>query len=678
MSFKALTAYPVFVLTLVSLLAISYLAIQVLNETNNSIHRVNSLLNNNELTNNDIEYVLINNSLYVKCSCNSLYEIMVYRNNTYSSIKLYKNNYLCGPIVFNENTSYILLIERASGSHILDILYIDKTLDNITLDIKNYYPPSLYIAGDKVNIMSSLNSFYHFYVLDPINITSEEIVENGRIYTYYSIEPSIDQLSGEGITVFNNTVNSSLDLDNRFRKLLTIYGRVREDLTYHLNLYLYKSYRLEPLYLYFTRVSLSKTITVSREIPLLSDSYENEVSLNICISGEKPRIVVRDIYGNTYDTDVRVEYWLIIKNETQIQRILLDGTSYSGRDDVFNLSKQLYLYPGEYSVYLDIYYYVVVVDPVYSFPLYVSINQYIWGGWSNYCVGRTYLYDELTVVLDNYTFIYRPFYNNTVVNISRESIVYDNETYIGINGTYFDTNTVSILYCGEDDVYVVDTVYPKTIVKIKPYILINGIDENTLIYLINKTGRENVYGLYYPSNRTSIELVFLPVITCNETYIVFDEEKPVYLLDRGASAILVYDDKHYLLNSDYDVHGLYVIERYSYEYPILMLNHNSVLNETIEVHYVNGSKTLYRGFSRNTFILNNTIVERIVITYGSSTNGYVIYSLNGKYIGYIDPSRGIIDTVSSSEKLFGETLVLETSRGYALLINNSFTMLGSS
>ena len=170
MSFKALTNYPVFILTLISLLAISYVSLAILDKM---IELENNEQNpGNSISKYFVKYYVINGSLYLETYPSVkgyVYELILYANNTHQYIKLSYENGLFGPLLIPENMSKIILLTRGDKTELLDILYLRKIPSTVTINLKEYLPPSLTLDLDmgKLSYVESFNGMNWFYKLTP-------------------------------------------------------------------------------------------------------------------------------------------------------------------------------------------------------------------------------------------------------------------------------------------------------------------------------------------------------------------------------------------------------------------------------------------------------------------------------------------------------------------------------
>ncbi len=664
--FKGLTNYPILVLTIISLLAISYLSLTILDK----IYRDNEEFWVSSLS-PKIEYYVFNNSLYVVADppiYRFIEEIIVYGNGSKSTYKIFETNGFYGPLIIPGNASKIILVGYKDKPKLLDILMFKYVEDTLSHRFKQYLPPSIKIIIGSRNwyYLVSVNSSNRFYILEPIIYHTYINVTRNKTYIIQGNYVLTSDLLYNRYSIYNTTLTNSTEIDLRFKKLIGIYGSVSEYRSYILNIYSYKSYTLTPIYSSISRIVTSNPMHITYRIPLGKMNTDKSVLLNVCIGVSFNQFEVRDVYGNTYLAEAMVRTRLSIVNTSYSVTMPLGSVFFN----LYSQSKQAvfsnytYLDIGTYSLTLIFDYWIYIKQAIPP-TTYVVIKQIVYGGFSDNVYIRTYIYDKLEVNIGDQLFYYRPVYNNTKANITLHGLLTANGIVYVING--YNATFLETKYTGNSEVYIVDYANPVSLLICPRYVRVYPAN-NTRVFILREYNNNTVlYGLYFFNKSIIYYLDYLPVIMTDEDYIVLENAPDqVYILETLENTYLLYDNNLSTAKIR-ELHGFILYKEVEYEYPVLIVdNMVNVSGLIVIVKYVDNKTQCFNIASgENIYNLYNMIIREIEIIVNNNVEGQLIFSIaNGKPIAMISSNQVVL--VDSYERIW----VLNTSFVIAWLENS--------
>ncbi|OYT39544.1 MAG: hypothetical protein B6U89_03940 [Desulfurococcales archaeon ex4484_58] len=674
MLFKGLTSYPVFVLTLASLLAISYLAISIFDHISQD-HI--DLIHDNIFY--GITYRCINNTLYLETSnptWDYILELIIFNNGTKTLIKIPRSiGFLYGPIKLYNNVDQILFIAPGQTPSIIDRVVFEKPVSSISRVFQGYYPPSILINynHEELKEVSSPYSLYEFYILKPVTMVRNSIVEKNTTYALIGEELKVLNKSIQAFIVYNGTIDPEV-ISSRYYLILDTYGEAIEYRRYILNLYPRKTYTYLPDYIFLSQIAYSRIVTLTTNISLPSISVEDQKELvKINITHRILSISIRDIYGFQQTALINVSYKLILSNSTIRKTIDLGyRTFYSTETPVIELYNYTILGGGDYTVSLNIVYRVSLITIPYL-PIRVSIGQYVYGGLS-YKVFSTYSFDEIRVRLDNNEIYIYPIENDTSAEITVYSSIASNYTIIYIRGQgYFNASTYSLEYSGRNKVYVKTIIYPKTVIWLNQFTGLEAYGVYSREYILLENGTHKLIGLFFVGDKASIELFFYPHILFNTTeYIVLDERQELIAGLRKDHVHLIVVNNTVLNITDPEYHGFIYIKHVGYEHPLLITN--TSLPVKIGIKYIDGYESFFMINDSIVLPLRNTIVREISMEVNlSDRKGYLLYSTLKGYIGFFDVDEGLVFEIRSIREIniFGKIYRVVVVNNNDLIIYNT-------
>jgi len=634
MRFRSITNYPIFILTIVSLLTISYLTISMLREIGSA--RNNDMEQNYMVNNKHLRYWAINNQLYLECiDCNDLVEIIV-SNKSIEQFMLKRNNTYYGPLVVPEESSDIYIVMVGEKPLVLDHLIIYKGLENMRLNISKILPPSISLKPldkDIIEIVESYAKPYKFYILKPVSMKHQVVVEENKTYRLEGNSLVEVNQSIRPVTIYNGSFSPENDLEQWFRINLEQYGELYEYRRYFLNLYLESMVAKNPTYVYTTRIVTVPNPMITVEIPLTNIVLNKSVLLNTSIVDQHLPIYIRDIYGNTYKAYVEASYTLLIDNGTSVERIGLGRKSfYSNSSQTIYLTNHVFMISGNYSFKLETRYTLTILFPRY-YPLYISISRYIYGGEPNYVMFSSYTYDDLLITLDNTSTTYRPIRNETCVELTLYKNIYNPQIMVVVGNNTYIVYSLNISYNGLNPVEVIDIVKPKNIIYLKTYGDLEATREDTRIYLLNKTSDTACYGIYYQGSWNTLNVIIYPAIVSNNSIYVVKYNGYIYLLDNTTHITLYYNNTIHVFGIEASLYSFQVYGMYGYEYPTMNLDDQLNATYLVNITYADGFKEIILFNGSGYTLIHNMIIREVSIEITIDQSGVAVYSKqNGSFI----------------------------------------------
>ncbi len=662
---KGLTNYPVLVLTIISLLAISYLSLTILDK----IYRENKEFWGYSLP-SKIKYYVFDNSLYVSIDppiYRFIEEVIIYSNGSSSTYKIFETNGFYGPLIIPDNVSKIVLVGYKNKPILLDILVSRYVKDKLRHSFKQYLPPSVKITIGSRNwhYLLSMNSSNRFYILEPIIYHTYINVTRNKTYIIQGNYVLTSDLLHNRYSIYNTTLTNSTEIDLRFKKLIGIYGSVSEYRSYMLNIYSYKNYTLTPIYSSISRVVTSNPMHITYRIPLGKISTDKSVLLNMCIGVSFNQFEVRDVYGNTYLAEAMVRTRLSIVNTSYSVTIPLGSVFFN----LYSQSKQAlfsnytYLDIGTYSLTLIFDYWIYIKQAIPP-TTYVVIKQAVYGGFSDNVYIRTYIYDKLEINIGGQLFYYRPVYNNTKANITLHGLLTVNGIVYVING--YNATFLETRYTGNSEVYIVDYANPVSLLICPRYVRIYPADNARVFILRDYNNNTVLYGLYFFNKSIIYCLDYLPVIIADEDYIVLENASDqVYILETLENTYLLHGN-NLSTTKIRELHGFILYKDVEYEYPVLIVDNMVNVSGLIIVKYVDNKTQCFNFASgENIFNLRNMIIREIEVIVNNNVKGQLIFSItNDKPIAMFSSNQVVL--VDSYERIW----ILDTSFAIAWLGNS--------
>jgi len=634
-SFKGLANYPVFILTLVSLIAISYLSLTLLNkfaETRNTILYNSGL----EKPGMSVSYRVVDSKLYVKvaqCSSGELYEVVVFSNKTSIEVKLNYTNGVYGPLYLPEDSEYVFLVERCdSKTRVLDLLKIEEVPDKLVIALDKYMPPSLALnlSSGYLTYLESLNKKSWFYELKPYTYEETLSVEYGNVYV---VDETGTHITGEAPSAYvirNESVAYNTPLDTVFYELVNTYGHVIEVRRYVLNIHERGARYLNPVLVTIYKPITSSTTIIEQRLEIDSLSLLEETLANTSIAVDILGLSIRDIYGNTYAATINLQLYLEFSRGSELQRILLIDTTFTTDSVPYSLNSLNYtrLNPGSYGVALLVKYTVTLRQAV-SRQTYFTASHLAYGGFTSYGYARLYAYDKLSVLLSNATLEYAPVLNKTSVILAIRGVLVNNTAHYVINEAYY-ADSFTVEYTGLEDILVTDYVEPSSQLMLAPHIELFSRVGSAKAYLINATSTHKLYGLYFTEPWIEVVLKYYPVIKTREEYVVLNTSESVYLLNTTSGYVAVSCGEVRTLTSVKSIYGFIAVSEVGYENPLLLID-NGELKGQVVVKYVDGVEEIYvLSNGSRVYSLRNRILAGLILEFENSVESRLLVSVTSK------------------------------------------------
>jgi hypothetical protein len=601
---KAITQYPIFILVLVSLIVLSTIATYILQEISTGSRQESNIYPNTDR----INYIYINNTLYIKTKKHyeELIEIIILKNNTIvKHILPSHNNTLYGPLITYSNTTKIILLCKDSDHYkLLDIIAYEEQLTNISMSksYKEKYPPAIIINPLlRINTLENINGINKFYILRPYILIKNITLKKYHIYNI-AYDKVLDKNAIPGkIRVYAGELNESKTLGTIFNEYLQKYGNITQYRFYLLNIYKDKEYQYKLPETYIFNVSEKNNIVVESSDKIADIMINQNYSLlETLLEHRIFRIYVRDSLGKTYVGKAIIEYRLVlngVSNKKYIYLIKTVNTYTNITDEIIKLNtKKIIRDSGRYSVYLNVNYNITVPQPINP-PLYVTIVYSLSGSGSSDQAIITYLTDKILINTPNENIIQVPLMNNTLTTISIHKELLSKNYSLNINNTYLlNTETYNITYNSiiVKPVKTIIYIHPSITVSIANYIQIINYDRECLKYFINKSNIYYTIGFYTEKDTLTLILKYYPVIINNTSQLIINNTSTFLYSIVNDSFIRIYSEKYNIIqDSNLTLYGFYVLSKYIYQEPILVINYTlllrSVLSVKIIITYIDNS-----------------------------------------------------------------------------------------
>lgn len=659
---RALTSYPIFLITLFSLIAISYLILQSFNRITHQLARSTS----DYFDQISVRYIPYDGGVYAEplgVDCSEIYEVAVFSNDSRKVFKYTSSGRLFGPLVLPEGSlETVLLCYRGSREPkvlVLDVLNSRRVFNGLSILINEVNPPSLKVDVNSTNCLDKLSSIHgsrFFYVLKPVALAKEYTLTKGFNYNVSGHSLVVVNDSVIPIVVFNNTLGESIDVEGRFRDLLERYGEVTEYRKYTLFRYVNTSFVLNPIYRFERIYSTSRSITYVVNLNLGSRYALNETIAEFVVK-HSVSVSIVDIYGNTYLADVTVGY-NILADGGGVRKITLGNVSdVNDKQIIANLSKLTILPQACYSLRLSLTFNIYIKRALLS-PVYVTINHVIRGGLPNNVFLNTHFFDKLVFNIDGSQYGYYPLINGTTVDVTIKASVFDNSFNITLLNQTFLTSNYSSEFRGKF-VHIADLIHPSATVTTPLYVSINATNVGVKIYTLNIVdGLTVVYGLYFSETNLNLLVTYKPVVLINQTdYIVVENSvNYVYLLNISTELKLYIPSNgaySYLkLPASVKFVGFLVYERVVYETPLLVVeNIPRGLTLRLSIVYINGSTDILTSTTGGIVRLKEEPVVSVNLTLFNPTIDGELSLFTSWRVGYVV----IIRSPSSISAVSGST-----------------------
>lgn len=577
---RAITSYPVFLITTIALLAITMLTITSINNLENSFEA--------KPGREVVEYHVIGGKLYLKTNIDPPIKEIIITNNSSIIIDLNPYNGYYGPVILPDNASMIIITGRSPEQKpvILDIL---RKLDNASkymLVNHGVLPPSILIDSsgniipvDQYNATKTYRRLVpYIYRRGPLKLCNNTVY---RVNTDGTIHP-IHKTSWISLGEYSGNTS---DLTQTFKEYLNRYGYIRINYSIPLNIYPYN--KTIPLYEYkvlvYTSSSLPIIIPYYNELGTINTT--NPVVAYIRIENTILSTRLRDSQGRNYPVHLKIYYRLILANEQGTIKTVTNITEHNGTGVFRDVLKSILLVNGTMRITLEIIYEIDTSSPIYSTPLYASVNYILSGG-----------YDRFTTTL------YNP--DTIVVGTSEEAVRWVPEQNTTLNlvltGNLWHNSSECIIQNSESAIYnvsyillrpVVNKTYNYTI-EAFPSILIVKPDNINLEFsnnapLIARNLSENTIFIGLNSSLLNVSITVKPCVIVNETMILLGQCDRVYLFSDGNNDKIVIAGPRGIttinLGHDYSLVNLVIEETIRYRDPIILLKNTIHYNISVAV-----------------------------------------------------------------------------------------------
>jgi hypothetical protein len=664
---KAITEYPVFIVTVVALASIMIL----------SSHILSAIVSTEYTTSNSariiVDYIAENSKIYVKTNIRQpLYELALLKNKSTLNYKLNPiSRDIYGPLEIPENTTTIILYTLThSRINIIDIL---KTITGpLHAQISfNDLPPSTIISLDKntVEPAAQPGGKYTYYRLEPYTFKEETVLQEGLIYNT-SITGQVKVLGKTGYIEVNNNTTDQNNITSIIAGNTVKYGRIRLNLTIPLNIYPNQDYTM-PNQLYFMVNSSAKPIIIlTKKVDLgtIKTTQLNTVWIGIkaSISG----ITFRDNHQRTYPAVSEVieeidAYNALNDTQTRI---------YTYEDDIgtntsVTISPHVKIWiNGTVSLTFTV---KIIVKPTYYIgngPFSGSATLILQPALSGGYYARTFFPDTVTIASTTGRRTLIPLDNQTInmTITGRKGVGQYNVT---INKS-FGMKAEEIEYSPikqETFEYTVEA-YPTNIIMRPANIEL--IIENGILEYNTRIGE----ALYYESQNTTLTMVVKPAVKINNTLLV-ESNSILHIVVIGNETIM-YDGRSLFSaeTGSFSAYNYMVDYSIRYTQPILKINNR--LNVTVEnvVIEANGENIIV-GKPPEAITVPNTVIKQVRLEIEAIPgNTTILASLTGKII--IDSDREAAVLSFRKTITLGDTIYIYTTingRGILVPLNNTFT-----
>ncbi|MEM1918919.1 MAG: hypothetical protein QXP72_02750 [Desulfurococcaceae archaeon] len=668
--FKGLSSYPVFLLTIVSILSISVIALRTIEAAN----EFNLARNKGTWSFSPrVNYVQIGDRVFIdipKGVFNKVYEIILFQNNSSFIRELPYNNGLYGPITLHINASSIYIIgvvfkNNVVEPYLIDILVIEEKTGSINYVSKTTYPPALRIVtSDEFSIDSVqyLYGFNKFYELIPVTTFRTDVLENGYFYELREKDLLKHNFSPRPVHIFSGLLDASIvNITSRLRGLVDTYGSISEYALFNLTSRFAGTVTRQPVRIIFDARIAYDRVELTIPVKIAANMVVNDSLMDIALR-HVFNISVKDIYGNEYSSYVTAIFTLRFTNRGAYRDFYLGNASVVNPRTPYSvcLNSTIVVDSGVYDIYLLVNYWIQVINPPPELPIYpyffvIQGDQFTHGGFDNNVFAKIHVIDKLKIILDNETLLYYPISNHTLIRVSINGSLHSGYI-VSVENRSFVTNNLIIEFSGKY-VYVEDYAIPTLSLRIPIYVDTEVLEE-VMFYIVNDTFNDSLLICFYTLNSlVRVRFVFKPVVISDSQYIIIScDTCRVYLLN------LTIGLKLYVMRNDSSIqvdlpvntrfYNFVVVHSVVFDEPLLIVE-NKIPNYSISVRIVfyNSTQLEYITTEYSVFELPYEPVvslEVLVEPINLSTNVYVVSSLRTarEVILFVDNYIGLIKDVT--------------------------------
>ncbi len=664
MKYKGLTNYPVFLLTMISLIAISMLTLNILNQE----YRLT--LNNND-TDVYIEYTVMDNELYIHTNAEPPITAILLGNDTNKTIILDKisTNYY-GPIPLSQNYTRIILLGNKNNEPVLlDILEKKQVIDKIEKKLDVILPPSISIeltSGeyDLVNQLPGTNTYYKLqpfttvkYVYLTVNNTYM-IHSNGSI-TDTGVRPKPYKLTGE-------------THDNNLSKVVNEYSRTYGNISLEINITLYNY--METTYTMNTQVymllndSINLPVIITKTIQLDKIVVDEPRILYIRIKHYTQSISLIDDKGKQYTPYTIIKEGIIlVDDESNIIASNITTRDISSTISDSYIINGIFIVDRNITPIIYIKYYVSTQQPIQGNTYTASVFTIVESGYSEGVYAEKLIPDKLVVETINNTHVFYAVTNNTLIRLTIHSeqqyytdiVVINDETITDVeNITLYKLINTSIVY------RVV--IYPSIITYTTPNIELKTLDETSILYHLDNY----TIGLYSTNDEIALKESVYPYINSTSIQLVIrSSEYPVDIIINNTCTVIIYGKNIYYTKTRIEIYNMLVMSETHYNTPMVYVidEISAIINFTI-IYIDNTTESL---ITNNTGIYQlgyNKIIRRINLHVElSRTNATIYYSYRTNTV--------IIVSSNHAELLSGDKRVVTEILGLKLYYVNTSSII---
>ncbi len=644
-SSKGLTSYPIFLLTLASIIALTMLTLHLMNTAVEEVRR------EADSPNIFIKYAIVNNSVYIQTTADPPINETIVANSGAFTITLNQVGQYYGPLLLPNYESMIAITGYADGQpRIIDVLKSMPGPKIIMAKINELFPPSLIINTSTLSIqqISQSNPNTTYYVMKPL-ITSRKLrVNNNTSYTineYGDIEET-----GTSKWVNLGQVPGDNNLSATTWRYIESYGRIKLKAKIPLTLKLEQEYTRNTELRAAYNSSTTPPVIVGVNIPIgtINTSEWKTIHLSLIIGFQS--LSLFDRYGNRYKFDAKMETLLkalVSTNNTShiIYSSIKDiGGNTSGQ---LNLRKA-FITNAETELSLYIKFTITPTENPITTPLMGTVSILIKPGYNNEVYAEQYKPDMIKLILSNREKFYVVPLQQQVVNASITGSLAENTLTLWLNNT-----VMKVLEAIYDPVYNTSISYE---LQVYPSIIIS----NTTNTFITASPRILEYkissgiGLYINQESTDIEITTYPLIRytfLNYTgeYVIRDPESSVIMVNKSGSLTLYIEntrDSFLVEADDASLYNLLISEDLKIRKPVVILEGHTGLQFNITVTFVDNTSELYTSEGGTILVENKPIkmVEIEALCYGKEI---IVYKTFHGGIMVRDTARNSIQILNS-------------------------------
>ncbi len=617
---KALTSYPVFLLTLASIITLTILTIHLVDTTIQTIQDTIEEINNEPW----ITYRKINNQIYLETNAQPPVNETIKTINTTTTIILRQiNQNLYGPLKLPRSKSIIIITGYYHDKPvIIDALTTLPGPLNIKESVKGLWPPSILVDMGENTIQPILqtNPNKTYIVLKPVITTTKHYITNNTLYKttiYGDLEKTN---TSKWISLGNITIPEE-NITNVARKEALNYGRIKLSVKIPLKLTLEKTYSIIPKQIVPYNESSKPLIILKATIDLGEIAINNTRTLHVALNMQCLSIIVRDLTGRQYRTNTTFESVLTaysVVNGTFSKVYMLRKNIGSNTTGLFKIQKA-FTANNTLHLSLQIRLLIKVIQPILAPRLISSATIHVEPGYSSSVYLKQYIPDKLVLNSNNSSLSLIPL-NNEVLNthIYHELGMKWFLVVVNNSRTY---NLSSLIYNPVEPINLTYNllVYPSTIV------------ENTTNTVI-KTRRWSLiyplpegYGIYYKGRDNILIITTYPLIVINNSLrkIIRSSNVNVIIINNNNTNKELYitesNNYEFFNGKNIEYYNFAVIQTIGYRKPVIIINNSMNQSMNIIIKYIDGSKQILE-VADSGIINNKPIIEIILVIQGYGNN----------------------------------------------------------